>query len=410
MALNSEKFSSTFAFFCSLCCLVGLFYGRAILSLGTGGFAILAVYRLVKFPKTFYSGLPIVALFMVLWLAGVSLAKHSHADTLGHEISLRLGFLAILLGLWKQKFSERQNAYLALSLLILSASIATGTFVNYLLNFAEINAQIAKSKPIPIISGYFHISFSYMLGISILFGAWYGFKEVRKLKSWLQWSFRILTGLNFVLIHIIAARTGLVALYAALLIMSFYYFAIMQKEWLKTIVVLSLSLVTLFLAISYIPALHNRYENTTKDLRVYLNDKNPNWWSGTMRLEALENGMRIVSQNPLTGVGLQNLDYSVAKSFEEHGTLLLPENRINPHNQFMNNAIEGGVPAMLLLFVFFVLLFIMAIKTKNILLLGFAMASFVAFNLESLLERQFGACFFALIVSWLASNARFSAD
>jgi len=379
--------------------MVALFWSSApaLLSIATAVMGVLALYLLISRPKTTLGSFGhVVAIVWVVFL-GLSIF-YTEAPTAEYfkELSFKLTFLGLFIAGSRVKLSARAIQVLIMLFSYLAMVVALGTFINYLVHYDQINELISQSKPIPIISGQNHISYSYMLGFAILASVYLLVKRREGGNTIPYWVIALPLTINFLMIHIIAARTGLVATYMAIGMAGLAYFMIEKKK-----VILGISLV-LFLAISsvlalkFVKPLNQRLQNTITDYSVYFNDGNPNWWSGTMRLEAMENAWYVYKDNIWIGVGMADLSQAVDDMYAERGTLLLPENRINPHNQFMNMMIVGGSIGVLLLLLFFGWLGGQSFKHGNWLLLAFVVLSFVGFNLEAFMERQIGSCFFGL--------------
>lgn len=384
--------------------LVALFYSDApaLLSIASVAVSLLGILqlanrevRLLKSPKH---------LVVVVWVAFLALSvfyTEAPFSKYLNEILFKLTFLGLFVAGSIRKFSARALHVLLLVFSCLAMFVALGTFANYLFHYDEINELIKNSKPIPIITGQNHISFSYMLGFSVLSQLYLWIKRregANKLPAWLLLTPLVL---NFILIHVIAARTGLVAMYIAIGFTVLCYFVLEKKKvvlGLSTVLVLGILSV---LAVRYVKPLNERYQNTLRDYSVYFNDENPNWWSGTMRLEAMENAWYIYKEHPIIGVGMADLSTEVKAMYAKRGTLLIEENRINPHNQFMNMMIVGGTIGVGLLLLFFGLMTASAFKHYNWLLLAFMVMSFVGFNLEAFMERQIGSCFFGFFCGLL---------
>lgn len=388
----------------------GLFLSRALLSMATVGMGICAILVVVgRFGQFRRQSVLVIASVMVLWM-GLSIF-YTPAQLTGQywrELSFKMSVLAFLIPLALVPLSVRQVLGVLWVFGACGVAVALGTFVHYLANYDEINELIEKSKPIPIITGYFHISFSLMLGfvaLALALAYFYG----RMGRGWAghhKWGLLGLAAVAFVLMHVVAARTGLVAMYAGFMVGVLAYYAIGKRAWFTSgAVLLSLALIAI-LAIAYVRPLHNRYENTKTDIMVYFNGENPNWWSGAMRMKALENSWYIAREHPWLGVGMASLDTEVQAMYAKRGTLLLPENRKNPHNQFANMAVTAGIPGLVLLLLLFGVLIYRSIHTRHWLLMAVVAQFLVAFQFEAFLERQFGACFFGLSVGLLL-NAGF---
>jgi len=400
-----EKHLSQIVFVLAIAASFGLFFSRAVLSIATVFFGLLAIWQVAfKTSKLLKNRIVLAGLFFVFWLA-ISFFYTSQVNrgAFFNELAFKLSFIAILMAIISVPLKQRQIHIILLVFVYSAMLVALGTFMHYVANYAEINELISQSKPIPIITGYFHISFSLMLGFSVLASFWVLFFTKGE-QSGLRKFFWVPLVINTILIHVIAARTGLLAMYIAFAGAGFFYFALEKKQAIKSTILVLGMVVMAVLAISFIKPLNNRYKNTLVDLNVYINDENPNWWSGAMRLEAIENSWYIFLENPIFGVGMADLNDEVQGMYKKNGTLLLPENRVNPHNQFMNILVSGGLVAFILFIMFWAFAFVNAFSSANWLLLGLLIMFFIGFNLESFLERQFGTCFFGLALGLLSRD------
>jgi len=384
--------------------ITALFYSKApaLLSIAVVGVGVLGILQLSSNGQQLLkSPVHLTAIAWVTFLGfSVFYTEAPFSDYL-NEFLFKLTFLALFIAGSTRKFSPRAIHVLLLVFAYVAMFVAMGTLANYLFHYDEINELIRNSKPIPIITGQNHISFSYMLGFSVLAQLYLLLKRREGGNSIPYWLILLPLAVNYVLIHVIAARTGLVAMYLAIGCTVLCYFVFERRRviaGLSTVMVLAVLSV---LAIMYVKPLNERYQNTLKDFSVYFNDENPNWWSGTMRLEAMENAWYIYKENVLVGVGMADLNAEVKAMYAKRGTLLIEENRINPHNQFMNMMIVGGTIGAGLLLLFFILMIAMAFKHHNWLLMGFMVLSFVGFNLEAFMERQIGTTFFGLVCGLL---------
>lgn len=398
--LNNNISKIVFGF--TLLAFLGLFFSRAILSIATVGLGISAVFQLYLNAKYLVDKPLIWALLLFgVWLScSYFYTDPANIKNFWNELAFKLSFVSLGISLYLTVFSKNEIQILIAVFSYSAMLVAVGTFVNYLMNYEQINEMISQSKPIPVITGYFHISFSFMLGFSVLFCFWALFLS-KSVSKWPKWILAVPLIVNFGLLHIIAARTGLVALYGGFFGILLCYLAIEKGKPFQSIVGMAVLVGFMVLAIAFVKPLNNRFKNTLVDINVYLNDENPNWWSGAMRLHAIENSWNIFKENPIIGVGMADLNDEVQKMFEKKGTLLLPENRINPHNQFINLLVVSGIVGFILLFLILAFALIPSLKSANWLMVGFLVMLFVGFNLESFMERQFGSCFFGIMLGML---------
>jgi O-antigen ligase len=273
----------------------------------------------------------------------------------------------------------------------------TGTIssVVYLQNKEYFDDLILQAKPIPILFGYgiYHIQFSVLNALSVLVGFYFAIKNYSKLPFFISFSLLLFSSVNLLNLHILSARTGLFGFYLSLFVMvSFYGVKVWETSKKKFLLglLLFLFLPVIFVFIS--PSLQNRIKNTNEDLQTITENLNPNDKSVAMRVEAWKTALTLLKNNPL-GIGLGNVEEQMQFQYEKNKTLLTEQNRKNPHNQFLETALQMGIQG---LFVFLVLLFLYFRYYANS-PIGFAILSLFIFSflVESMLERQVS------IASWV---------
>lgn len=118
------------------------------------------------------------------------------------------------------------------------------------------------------------------------------------------------------------------------------------------------------------------------------------------RIEIMGNAFQVVKENPLLGVGAgDRLD--VLRPF--YATPENPnESFYNPHNQYLDTWMTTGVVGLLLMLALMLVPMVYAWHRKNIFMLLTIMMIAVSMLFESMLERQMGYVFVALIMTLFA--------
>ena len=121
--------------------------------------------------------------------------------------------------------------------------------------------------------------------------------------------------------------------------------------------------------------------------------------SGTkMRVLMWYFSYEVIKENP-AGVGLGDIDFFLDDKVRKYNIKHLKDQPLNPHNQFLQMAIDMGVLGMLFFLTMCFAMIWFSIKHKNYLLL------FIVFNLlfnclfESMLQRQSGIVFYTLFTT-----------
>ncbi|MDI1233717.1 MAG: O-antigen ligase family protein [bacterium] len=260
---------------------------------------------------------------------------------------------------------------------------------NYLSNKELFDDLILQSKPLPIEFGYgiLHIQFSILLACGILYGLFVLIRLDKNSQQGLL--FYGLIGLvfcNFIFIHILSARTGLLGLYAGIAIFCISLLATMPfktTRWLLLAIFVVPVLMVLFSS-----SLKNRIVNTYADLRVVVENKDANDYSFAMRVKAWQNAVSVIKEHPMLGVGLGDAELILFNNFQKVDHKLAPENRKNPHFQFLETAVQSGLICAFLFLLIAVLGCLKSNGRRNFVLIGFIALLYTASCFESILESQ----------------------
>jgi hypothetical protein len=230
---------------------------------------------------------------------------------------LPITFLSINSSIYKIK-SKILNVFLTLA--FVTAILNT---LNAIYNYDLNSALTIESKTLtPLIGPNFHdLSLIYALAIAVLFYRIYYKKYECYFYNLAFW------GLGFC-IYILCYRFAIIVftITALILIINSYK----KNNKIKSLIILFL----IFLITLYKPLL-NRINNTIEDLKSIQSKTNPNFKSLGQRWAALKCATEIIKRNPAFGVGASDLTTEMKKQYEQNSYLLIPENRVFIHNQYV---------------------------------------------------------------------------
>jgi len=376
--------------------MVGFCYSRVLVSVGTG-LIFLSPFlngqlNQIKYNLRNNRMLQIILVFY-LWGALTFFYSENIGGYLTH-LKVQLPLLLLPIGLTATNLLyDKRLIIILLALQISLFTAGAATFFNYLNNYQEINEGLIESQAISIVTGINHIYYSYILAISILLGAYLLIKGYVK-NQYLFYGITSLTLVNFVFIHVFATRTGLGGLYLTAGLFLIIY-VIQSKRFILGAATLLLMAGAAYLAINQVQSLNNRYDNTVKDLEIYMNGGDINYRSISMRFEAWEKTAYIIAKNPVLGVGIGDVKDELELAYLKLGTVLEPQNRLPPHNQYLETMAGQGLVGFGLLLAIIGLGFYRVWTTQNYLMLCLMIPVLFAFLVESTLERQIGVTFFA---------------
>ncbi|MFC5284329.1 O-antigen ligase family protein [Pedobacter alpinus] len=186
-------------------------------------------------------------------------------------------------------------------------------------------------------------------------------------------------------IHLIAYRFSILNIYLLIIIYCFKEFFIRKKfKYFLGILVL---IGVIILGINTIPSVEKRLQNSIIDLKSITENENPNYQSVGQRWAAVKCAFEVIKAHPILGVSPADAKFEMQKQYEKNSYLLIPENRIFIHNQFIYLVLSFGIPFSLLFILFLTLEIYKKIKT-NALFIWLIIPFVFHMMLENTLERQ----------------------
>jgi hypothetical protein len=388
LALQSKSYSHLpFLIFkiALFCLIITLPWSRAITSISTGLIFLTGIwehfYNKIRIPKN----VSYLFLLAFIFLCAIDVWR---ADSVSEwfsyfNIKLPLILVPFAVIVFGDQINEKLKENISISFCIAITSATIASTINYIQHYHELTALVLQSKPIPIMGEIHHITFSVYCAFSIIVSAYYAYHH--KLR-WL-WLFTII---NLVGLHVLTARTGLVGFYFACFFLGIIY--ILKYKIKIRYLVIGVTAIGFLPIIAFytLSGFHNRILNSWEDVKVIWNDKDVNYQSMGMRIEASKTAFDIVKRNPIMGIGLSNIKQAMSKQYEDNHSKLYIENRILPHNQFVIEAAIHGIIGLVVLLLFFISPFFTKLGQLSPLFLAFWALIFFACMFECLLDRQHG--------------------
>lgn len=309
------------------------------------------------------------------------------------RLRIKLPFLILpiaFLGL--PVFSQRQYLALGYYLLLLLFVTCIGIGTNYLFHFEAITESIKHGKSIPTPAN--HIRFSLLLALGILGGTWLAWKQF----YWkFYWEKRLIQGITvflFGFIFLLAVRSGLVALYAGLLVLLIHYVNTTKNYW-KTAVLVGFLLAMPIVAYLTFPSFTAKIGYVQEDLMMHERGKGENY-SDSGRLTSIQMGMELAKAHPLLGVGAGNLQQEVENLYAKAYPHL--QDAKLPHNQFVWILAANGLVGLLLFSLAFFYPMFHNGNYRQPLFLAFHVVMFTSFLTESTLETALGVALYVFFL------------
>jgi len=387
--------------FCAALSVTAIHYSPALASISLAMAVLLSIIE-SGVEKTKFRAIPkFVFILSVLLVWQILAAFLVTTDSgLNQKIFIRLPFFALpfLFVMRNWKFNLRLVWLSSISLFTLWLSAAS--VVNYFRHYHFLNQMVLESKPLPVFSQVYHIEFSVILAITSLSGFVFLHRHRQAFSQFAGLLLATVTLLNIFCLHLLTVRTGILCFWTGALVYS--VFAIGSGKMKPFAIIFALAIVISVGSLS--TSVTNRIVNSMEDLKTVADGGDLNDKSFGQRWEAWQACIYVIKQNPIAGVGLKGVEKALSEGYEANHSTLDLNKRVLPHNQFLDIAVQSGLPAVFLLFLFFVWGILFAWRKRNAFLLAILPAFAFAMLFESLLERQSGVLIFVVFFAYALAN------
>lgn len=325
-----------------LCIAGGLSFSHSLISIGVAGLLISSILSpagrvalIQTYPRWRWLYLPFLLLYV---LHGVSWLYTENGAQWLVEMRVKLPFLFLLpvsIIQWQYRTGQTKKViHLSFHLGLLVVGLWTlGRLIG---NPVWALEEIRQGRYIPMPGGISHIYYAGLVGMGLFF-LWilpaYGGR-------WMKIG---IAALYAVILHGLALRTGLAALYGTGIILLGLWALRAPRRWIWMVAgVSSLALLTISL-IRYFPPMQRRWESLREDLGTYQPGGYITHSSVARRLAALEASWRAFRRSPWFGVGIADNQAAVSAEIPALPYRWSPETYILPHNQFVEYAVGLGL-------------------------------------------------------------------
>ncbi len=384
--------SFPFIVFVFLCLsFVSQWFSPFLLSLST---IVFIIYFFVHFKEVVSDNKNILTvLFILVVLGSTSFISGGDLETISSKLLLLIGlFFTHLTTLHYFKNYKKYTGWFLLVAVFTVVIVNLVSVTNYINNKKELDELLLQSKSIPVL-GLHHIHFGVINAFTILILA--GLIITRRFKS-NKWFVYISLGITVISFHILSSRTGIISLYSSALVGLLVY-GFSHKAYKSMILSFVLILFAIMSAYFLSTSFKNKVTNSIEDVQSWGNGDDINFKSMAMRIEAYKVCSNIIAENPAFGVGSGNLDAEMARGYKKIDTPLKYENRVGPHNQFLEFGVKFGLLGVFTLIGYFIILF--KESNFNYILISLFLILLVSMMFESLWERQNSILFTSLYIS-----------
>lgn len=312
-------------------------------------------------------------------------------------VQTRLPFLVLPWALANFPYLSEKRCKSVLYLLVwFMVCMCIGVGINFVLHYDSILEGLGRGNPVPVPRS--HVRFSLILATAILSGGWLWKQKFWIWHTWERYSMAAAVVFLFVFLHFLSVRSGLFALYSALIFLLFRYIWVSKKR-LIGVAGLCMLVAVFWIAKETVPSLKTRIYYMKYDWERFTNSDDGHLYSDGMRWISLQSGWDLWQQNPWLGTGAGDLYNETRRNVSERYPDYSEDFRL-PHNEFIFIMASTGLLGLTLsLLAFF---WPICAAPKNALYLGFQIMAFTSFMIECTIENAIGVAWFLFYSLWIS--------
>lgn len=316
-----------------------------------------------------------------------------------HELYRQLPLIGVPLAFALATPLSGRQRYAVGCLFVAGAALVGGaTVVRYLLDPETNNVLIMVGQNTASVTGIFHIHFGLMLALASYFGLLLSRSTYAGPIARIA---LVLGGIfSAIVLHVLAYRTGLLVLYAALLVNGIVLIAA-RRRFLLGGILLTFLLIAPFITYHFLTSFRYRVEGTVYDIEQFSAERDINDFSVSQRFAAWETARVVATLQPWIGVGLADVRAEMMSQYEWRDYGLEPANRVMIHNQYLHYLVGGGIVGLFLWLLVLLGPFVQPALRRNPYVIHFLVVMGTGMLVDSLLELQIGFNLFVFLYSFL---------
>lgn len=287
------------------------------------------------------------------------------------------------------RLSLRQYCHLLYLLVWTLVVTCIGIAWHYAANEEEILVGLSRGQPIPVPRS--HIRFNLMLATGIISGGWLWVRQYVYRYDWERKALACALVFLFGFIHFLSVRSGLAALYAALLFTA-GYLIIAGRRRVTGLIFLFFLVVAPIVAVFNSKSLYTRLSYMRYDWGQYQKSEGSSY-SDAGRWVSLSVGLQLWREHPLLGTGIGDLPAETRRVVADRFPNYTEDPKL-PHNQFVYLLAGLGLVGLLSSLVAFCAPFWERQTRQFYPFCAFQVIVFISFWAEYTIETSIGAAFY----------------
>lgn len=400
--LSEDKFQWGIVICCQLI-FIGFVCSRALVSIGMVTLLVISLLQngvLESITRYFHrKELWILSIFfLIVFVSGIY--SEDKAGWL-NWVRIKLPYLALPIAFVSlKKIEGRKFIVLLYGFVFTFFASASVILANYFLNYEFINESFLRGNGIPM--PYSHIRYTLMLTFALFVAGYLWSNKMYLFNTAEKWVQLFFVVFSFLSLHVLAVRSALLALYISLLLVLIQY-TVVRKKFLQSAGILLGLFIVLFIAIEYVPSLHNKLGFMNYDRIMYEQGQVKNLTDG-IRIASIKGALLIAKENFWLGIGAGDLRNEMNNFYNQRYPEIPVTDHKLPHNQFVWVLATTGIFGLVFfLFAFFFPFFYRG-NSKHWLFAVFHLILFSSFFTEATLEEQMGTGFYLIFLLLLMNH------
>lgn len=388
--------------------VIGYIASRALMSLSVGLLFLNAFWpaNIAIVKQRFLSNKFSIFSIIYFLVCLLSYFWSSNKETWVSEALLQLPFLLLPIGFCsaplEHKLFRKELFQITIIATVIAVFISLGI---YFMDFKAYTVDYKNSNPFPSTSSGDHIRYSLWLAFLVLLSAYHlYFEEAFKTNKVLKYFTWFAIFLFIAYIHLLAAKTGLLALYIILIALAYYFFTKKYNSLFARIIPFIGAIGVFGIMYWAVPTFQIKVDYVLHEVNVINNNERLNYnLSDHGRLISLEIGAKELKDNSFLGTGIGDVLDVMKKGYQQAYPEVPEHLKFMPFNQYMLNFLAyGWLLGLPLIFLSFISFFDKQKKGQYFVSLGTAIF-ILTFMFEGSLQRQTGIFQYLFMSLWLLS-------
>jgi O-antigen ligase len=247
-----------------------------------------------------------------------------------------------------------------------------------------------------------YITFSFVASLYYLY-----FSPIQ-LKKWKKVVLTSSLPILFIFNYLLQSKAGLIVFLVMLLFSTLYLMNRIKIQILKSILFVLLLGAFVFVTLRYGSETMNRMAEAMRDISRMDQQDDAQWHateSASQRIDVWQIAAKQSVKHFPMGVGTGDASDIMVEQYKILGYQKLYEDRLNPHNQYLQTFLAVGILGLLSIIAYFAIPFFRTVKEKKLLYMAFLCIVMPNLLTESMFETGSGANFIALFMCLLAYDA-----